>query len=45
MNRAGEVVEPTGGDVARYHDARYRVFHRMYSDQLAYRELMSSAPT
>jgi len=40
MNRPGIVIEPTGGETARYHDARYRVFHRMYEDQLAYRELM-----
>jgi ribulose kinase len=41
MNRAEKVMEPTGGDVRRYHDARYKVFHRMYEDQLAYRALMA----
>jgi len=43
MNRAEKVMEPAGADVRRYHDARYKVFHRMYEDQLAYRELMASA--
>jgi FGGY-family pentulose kinase len=42
MNRAEKVIEPAGADVRRYHDARYRVFHRMYEDQLAYREMMAS---
>jgi FGGY-family pentulose kinase len=42
LNRAGEVIEPAGGNIARYHNARYRIFHRMYEDQLAYRELMES---
>jgi FGGY-family pentulose kinase len=42
MNRVDRVVEPAGGEVARYHDVRYKVFHRMYSDQLAYRELMNN---
>ena len=46
MNAAGEVIDPARGDVthgsavARYHDAKYAVFHRMYDDLLAYRRLM-----
>jgi ribulose kinase len=40
MNRADTVIEPSGGETAEYHAARFRVFHRMYDDQLAYRELM-----
>jgi FGGY-family pentulose kinase len=40
MTRAGRVVEPAGGDVARFHDAKHRVFLRMHDDQLAYREMM-----
>jgi len=40
MNRPGIVIEPTGGETVGYHDAKYLVFHRMYEDQLAYRELM-----
>jgi FGGY-family pentulose kinase len=41
MNRAGRIIEPAGGAVRRYFDARYRVFHRMHDDQLAYRALMT----
>jgi FGGY-family pentulose kinase len=40
MNRAGERIEPSGGEVKRYHDAKHAVFHRMYEDLVAYRELM-----
>jgi FGGY-family pentulose kinase len=43
MNHADQVIEPAGGEVARYHDAKYRVFHRMYEDQLAYGDLMENA--
>jgi FGGY-family pentulose kinase len=40
MNAAGEVIEPAGGSVATYHDAKYGVFHRMYGDFTAYRRAM-----
>jgi FGGY-family pentulose kinase len=40
MTRAGRVIGPAGGDVARFHDAKHRVFLRMHDDQMAYRELM-----
>jgi FGGY-family pentulose kinase len=40
MNRAGAVIEPTRGEVARYHEQKYRVLHRLHADQLAYRALM-----
>ncbi len=40
MNRAGRVIEAAGGEVGRYFDAKYRVFHRMHEDQLAYRAIM-----
>ncbi len=40
MNQVGRVIEPAGGAVARYFDAKSRVLRRMVSDQLAYRELM-----
>jgi ribulose kinase len=40
MNGAGETIEPAGGAVAAYHDAKYRVFHRMYDDFVAYRRAM-----
>ncbi len=41
MSRAGAVVEPGEAAVRAYHDAKYRVFQRMYDDQMAYRDLMS----
>jgi FGGY-family pentulose kinase len=41
MNAAGRVIAPAGGGPARYHEAKYRVFHRMHADFLAYRELMA----
>jgi D-ribulokinase len=40
MNEAAALIEPTGGAVARFHDAKHRVFQRMYEDQLAYRAIM-----
>ncbi|HEX3344337.1 MAG TPA: FGGY-family carbohydrate kinase [Polyangiaceae bacterium] len=40
MTRAGRTIEPTRGDVARFHDAKHAVFLRMHDDQLAYREMM-----
>ncbi|MDQ2804485.1 MAG: FGGY-family carbohydrate kinase [Pseudomonadota bacterium] len=40
MTRARTVIEPAGGDVRQYHDAKYAVFHRMHDDQMAYRALM-----
>lgn len=41
MNRAGRVVEPATGRVARFHDAKYRVFLRMHDDFLAWRSLLA----
>lgn len=40
MSSAGKVIEPSGGRVSAYHDAKHEVFHRMYHDQMAYREGM-----
>jgi FGGY-family pentulose kinase len=40
MTRAGRVVRPSGGEVAKFHEAKHRVFLRMHDDQMAYRELM-----
>lgn len=40
MSGARETIEPAGGAVRDYHDRKYRVFHRMYEDQLACRRLM-----
>ncbi|MDE2582774.1 MAG: FGGY-family carbohydrate kinase [Rhodospirillales bacterium] len=41
MSGIDRVVAPAGGDVARYHDAKYAVFRRLHADQLAYRALMA----
>lgn len=41
MNAADKVITPTKGSVARYHAAKYRVFHQLHTDFLGYRELMS----
>ena len=43
MNAAGREVLPTRGTVSDYHNRKHRVFHRMYDDQLAYRELMNES--
>ena len=40
MNHTGTIILPAGGDIARYHDAKHAVFHRMHEDQMAYRALM-----
>ncbi|MBE7212981.1 MAG: ribulokinase, partial [Gluconacetobacter diazotrophicus] len=44
MSGAGATVEPAGGEVARFHERKYRVFRRMIDDQLAYRALMTGNP-
>jgi ribulose kinase len=41
MNAAGSEVAPSSGMIAEYHSKKHRVFHRMYDDQMAYRDLMS----
>lgn len=41
MNAAGRVVDPARGTVARFHAAKYRVFHRMHADFVAHRRLMA----
>jgi FGGY-family pentulose kinase len=43
MNSAGPVVTPATGRLARYHAAKHRVFHRMHTDFLAYRQMMARA--
>ena len=42
MTRAGRTIEPSRGEVARFHDAKHAVFLRMHDDQLAYRETMNA---
>ncbi len=41
MSHAGEIIEPAGGAVSAYHEAKREVFHRMYDDFIAYRSLMN----
>lgn len=43
MNRAGRVMKPGRGAVTRFHDAKYRVFHRMHADLLAQRRIMAAS--
>lgn len=40
MSAAKEVVVPSPGEVAHFHDRKYQVFHRMYEDQLTYAGIM-----
>ncbi|TET36512.1 MAG: ribulokinase [Planctomycetota bacterium] len=40
MNGPGEIIEPDGGAVAKYHDAKHEVFLKMHDDLLAYRKIM-----
>jgi FGGY-family pentulose kinase len=40
MSGIGSVIESAGGEIARYHEAKHRVFHRMYEDQRMYRQIM-----
>ncbi|PTX95138.1 ribulokinase [Spartobacteria bacterium LR76] len=42
MSGPGRIIEPNRQTRA-YHDAKYRVFHRLYDDQIAYRELMNES--
>ena len=40
MSGGDRVISPNEGAVANYHQAKYQVFQRLHSDQLAYRELI-----
>ena len=40
MNRAARTLPPGEGAIREYHEKKQRVFHRLYQDQMAYRELM-----
>jgi len=40
MNRAGDIITPAGGETAQYHDAKYKIFHKLYEDQMSYRGIM-----
>jgi FGGY-family pentulose kinase len=41
MSRIGQVIEPSRGAVARYHEAKYAVFKKLYDDQISYRRMMA----
>jgi len=43
MNSTDQVITPTKGRVAKYHAAKYEVFHRLHDDFLAYRKIMQLA--
>jgi FGGY-family pentulose kinase len=40
MNAVGNRIYPGGRAVAEYHTQKYRVYRRMYEDQIAYRKVM-----
>lgn len=42
MNRADRIITPVRGHVARYHAARYRIYHRLHAGFLADRRTMAS---
>ena len=42
MSAAGRVVTPAKGPAARFHDAKYKVFHRLHQDAMTYRRIMSA---
>lgn len=42
MNVAGRVESPTRGGVARFHAAKYRVFHQLHKDFINHRRLMAT---
>ena len=43
MNAAASRIQPAKGPVAEYHNRKYKVFRRMYDDQMAYRQLMAKS--
>ena len=43
MSAAAETLRPAGGAAAAFHEAKYRVFHRLHEDAVAYRQMMSGA--
>ena len=40
MNKVDKIIGPSKGHIATYHNAKYKVFHRMYEDQLEYNCIM-----
>lgn len=45
MNQQGQQIEPEGGEVKAYHDAKYRIFRKMYDDTVPYFSMMKSFTT
>ncbi|XVE71789.1 hypothetical protein DITRI_Ditri10aG0180100 [Diplodiscus trichospermus] len=44
LNAAGQVIHPsTDPRVKKYHDAKYRIFHELYEQQLSQRSIMAKA--
>ncbi|XVE98738.1 hypothetical protein REPUB_Repub03eG0133900 [Reevesia pubescens] len=44
LNAAGQVIHPsTDPRVKKYHDAKYRIFHELYEQQLVQRSIMAQA--
>lgn len=41
MSGSGTTIAPRSGDIARYHDRKYKVFRRMQDDFSAYADLMA----
>ena len=39
MNRAKKIITPSD-ETVKYHNAKYKVFHKMYEDQESYKKLM-----
>jgi ribulose kinase len=42
MNKVDKVIKPNTGKVAKYHELKYKVFHKMYNDQLEYSNIMNN---
>lgn len=40
MNAASSRIRPEKGPISEYHGRKYKVFRRMYDDQMAYRQMM-----
>jgi len=40
MNKADKVIYPTLGKISEYHNAKYKVFIKMYEDQVSYKQIM-----
>ncbi|WP_234567105.1 FGGY-family carbohydrate kinase [Rhodohalobacter sp. 614A] len=44
MNHRGKIIEPNKNQlVKKYHDLKYKVFHKMYEDERSYNELMKES--